>query len=480
MVGSHVIKCWAATQVGLYDEEGARALLDDPSDLVRLAGLDAIAGASRDRAAALFDTLVDTINDPVEMVVAAAIRVLVHVDTPDALDLIVEIAGDDARPETVRVAALDALSGAGAALEPLLSAMSNDSRPLRLQAISSLAKRAAAGGADSDEAMALLLASARGELAEPTPAPSREPQPAPVTERIDDPQDATPEEPVPTSTLAAILADGSTRTAALIEKTKGVELTPGDVEMLARAGSTPKKQRVSVIPDVALADDLRRLGARLLGDLAREEVADTLAALLDETDGELRRIAADSLVRVAIGMGGLGETARASLRKVAADSDAGLRLAVVRALGHSGDPQMARVLKPRLRDEDVFVRKEAVLALGRLGRVDRVRPMLEDDSPMVRMAAAQALVANLGSAADFLVELVPTHEGLHAREIGRLLRPVARPMANSWLIDQLGDEGRRDVWAAVIDALEALNRTDLAVDGGSDRPQVVTEQRRVA
>jgi HEAT repeat protein len=484
------VRAWAARRAGSFDAEAGLALLSDPSALVRAASLTALTDANLASDSEVVDRVTELLDDPVEAVVVAAVTALSSTGLPLAQERLAELAVDAEQPEAVRVAAIDSLSGLGdtGAIEPLLAAMIDEGRAVRLQAMTSLAKLATQDSELGEQALEALLAAARGELVEPAPTPEPE-LPAAIEETDGSESDSTDEEelleePAPTSTLAAILAEGSPKVVAIAERTKGVELSPKDIERLARAQATPKKKRVSIISDVALADDLRRVGARLLGDMARPNVAEALAALLGEDDAELRRTAADSLARIAGTLGGFGEAVSEALRTAVSDSDSALRLAVVRALGHSGDPDMARRLHPRLRDEDVFVRKEAVLSLGRLGRVDRLANMLTDENAMVRMAAARALFENQGEAAEYLLELVPAHEGVHAREIGRLFRQGDRTAANRWLVALLTDEARRDVWASAIDALEELYRTDLKIDDAQiENPAeipVAADERRVA
>jgi HEAT repeat protein len=241
------------------------------------------------------------------------------------------------------------------------------------------------------------------------------------------------------------------------------------MERLALTVRYPTKKVVPVTPQVAPYQDVRRFGARLLGDLARPDVADALAAVMDEDDRDLRLAAADSLARIGDGLGGLSSETVAALSAAFANTDRDLRLAIIRALGRSDDGGVAGMLIRCLKDEDSFIRLEAVGALATLGGADSdIQPLLQDADPSVRSAAALA-IADTGDAdaADRLIAFAFEFGGYHRREAARLLRRADAEAANRRFVAVLDDPEQQPVWQIAIEALEELNRVDLTADAGA-------------
>ena len=99
-----------------------------------------------------------------------------------------------------------------------------------------------------------------------------------------------------------------------------------------------------------------------------------------------------------------GETAISALGRLAADSNADVRLIAVDALAKIGGPQAVQALVQTSHDDNELVRARAVHALGRLARgeegpeIKPIREVLapireEDTSAYVRDAAREALAS---------------------------------------------------------------------------------------
>jgi HEAT repeat protein len=421
-----------------------------------------------------------------------------------AVDELVQQLLDEARPLEVRLAAVKGLGRLGGEqpAQALAGVVGDDQRQLRLESMAALAALAASGNAWPNVPGETLQAALRGEL---LPEPSTEadassgqraedsagerPAEAPTTAAseqaageasIELADEETPggeadpaaQQPFPQSTLQSMLGDEAPAISSGADG-EAIELTQEDLDRLALASRTPKKRVVSVVPEVAPHQDVRRFAARVLGDVPRMEVACELAKALKDGDIELRLAAVDSLARLAERMAPLPPEAVDVLLWTLGDGERDLRLTAIRALGASGGEGTAKVLIGHLRDEDSFVRAETVRALSRLGRVGpEVEALLQGDpDPQVRLAAAGAVTLARGAAAvGLLADFAFAFEGYHRREAGRILRSLDPAAASNRILEVLDNPERRRLWAVAIEVLEELNRTDLSASNGSTSP----------
>jgi HEAT repeat protein len=405
--------------------------------------------------------------------VAAATATALAVLAPEqACEALAAQLRDGDRPRAVRSAAARALAGIATytATAALAEAATDRDRQLRLDALAGLARIAARRDGPL-AALEVLISALRRGLAPPPeaaiePAAPNDAEPDAATE------DAAGDRPAawPTSTLAAITGQDARAVAA---PTGGgeVELAEEDLEYLALTKRLPRKKRVALEPGIAVHEDVPRVAARMLGDVANEDSARALGAALRDGDLELRRIAADSLARIGERMGGLSGEVRAALRSVRADSDRDLRLAVARALGHAGDAAAAPDLVTMLDDPDGFVRAEAARSLGRLGAVGaEVEGLLADDEAGVRLAAAEAIAAQAApNAVQRLVDHAFAFNGYHRREAARLLRRLDRAAASGRFIEVLNDPAQGAAWPVAIEALDELHAQDPTRVSPTDR-----------
>ena len=446
------------------------ALVDDTSESVQVAALTVLAGKKDFTAPkSLVAVLRAKLEDKTVEVAAISARALAAVAPRAAADDLIPLLGDADRPVDVRLGALQGLTTVGGekAVEALVGIIDDDARPIRLEAMSALARLArtdvwpnAAGdallsamlggyepkdGGDIEEQATVASEEPRSEDKEPGPAPT-----------VEDKGDAGA---FPTSTLNAILYDVPEVREAIGLPDEGIELTPTDMERLAMAKSIKGKKRIPLAPKVVLHEDIRRFAARVLGDINHADVARELAAAVNNTDAEVRLAAADSLARIGAHLNPLPENVTEALMAAVATADRDLKLLLIRALAAADGEVVAALLAEYISDEDSFVRAETVRALSKLGQVgSAIESLLDDPDPSVRQSAAEAIAGAGGAGAvELLVDFAFSFEGYHGRWAARLLRGLDVSRANALFIDVLRDPERKRIWSVAIEALEELN-----------------------
>ncbi len=453
-----------AAMVGLCvhcHPERIDALLDDPSDEVQIATLESLAAApALPRPEKLDFRMRVKLRGPSEAVAVTACQTVARLAPAIALDDLSEQLLDRTCPVELRRTAAAALGeiGSSESVEVLRSAVGDENRHVRAQAIAAIAQVAKSRNRPGASLETLLQALAGqlvplpdGEEQEAAPEPLPEPEPESVADT-----ESEAEEPWPKSTLEALTGESAEAQSAPGGGTP-VELATEDLEFLALTRQGPRKKRVSLESKVPVHEDVRRFTARVLGDVPCPEVARALAETLSEDDLELRRTAADSLARLAERLGRLPAEAGKALLLALGDADRDLRLAATRALGGT-DREAVGPLIERLDDDDSFVRAEAARALARLKAVSpEVAELLSDAHAGVRLAAAEALAAaGEPGATDLLVNLAFSHEGMQRREAARLLRQLDREAASERFLETLDDPGAERYWRVAIDALVEL------------------------
>lgn len=471
------VRARAVTLCAAHHPEGLETLIDDKSPSVRCAVLDLLskrpelmqAGLVMDRVRGMLD------GDNPKLSASAAVALAV-LDPVTAQDELREILVDTEKPEEIRRAAVRGISmiGGDEALESLIGVLADDTRQIRLDAMSAIADFAKMNTSWPNRAGDALLDALRGVLVpEPEPEPSEE-------ETLDTAPEETPEEEhaaeaestsvgedetddsFPTSTLDAIV--GSTESAVVPMEDEGVELTLEDMEFLSLAnqGKGKGKKRLSVVPETIPHEDVRLFAARLLGGLHHEDVARALIEPLAGENNELKLVAGDSLAQLALNLPDLPDDVADAIIVEARSPLRDLRLNLFRALGSVKDERVTMVLLEGLEDEDSFVRTAAIDALSRLGEAGPgMGKLLEDADPAVRLAAAHAM-GNSGvkDAVEELVEFAFAFEGYHGNDAARILRGLDKRAANALFVEALGDEDRKRYWKVAIEALQELNRND--------------------
>ncbi len=383
-----------------------------------------------------------------------------------ALSDLTALLGDTKRPIEVRLGALQGLAASGgkAAVQALADVMDDDARPLRLEAMSALARIARAGSAWPNVAgNALLLA-----LSTETKAEDADEQPAAVqSEKSAEPEvgpdekGETEADSFPTSTVSAILKhEPDVTTEGVLQMPgEGIELTPVDMERLALARNIKGKKRMVLAQEVKRHDDVRRFAARVLGDIHRAEVASALAVALTDRDGEVCLAAADSLARLGEHVASLPADVGAALMAAVETAQPALKLLLIRALAAVDDGGVSDMLRTHLCDKDCFTRVEAIRALGKRGQVGpEIEALLGDPDSSVRLSAAEAVTeAGGGDAIEQIVDFAFSFEGYHGGQAARLLRRLGIAEASGRFMEVLRNPEKKRTWSVAIEALAELN-----------------------
>ncbi|MGI9382356.1 MAG: HEAT repeat domain-containing protein, partial [Methyloligellaceae bacterium] len=453
--------------------------LDDASEVMRQAALELIAAEPEVLSQDITEKLRALMDSGAPKSAALAAQAYASVAGEDAFEELDAVLRAKDQPETVRLGALDGIRmiGGAAAILALASVLDDEARQLRLRAMAALA-RLAASDAWPNSAGDVLLAALGGELIEapetdeasqqqepPKAQPSEQSagarsEPGAGSDVSDDESDA--ENQAPVSTLDAILGAESPAADVLRRRSETTGLTPTDLDYLARAQERSMRKRVvSVLPAVAPHQDVRRLAARMLGDIPELDVFRALVAGLEDRDDEVAGHAADSLARIAPRLGDVDAAdTDALVHAITTTPERSRKLSLIRALGHLGRADCAGALGRYLKDKDRFIRLEAARALGHLAApAPGLDARLKDSDPGVRMAAAEAIATIEGqNAFDRLFDLAFAFDGEHRRGAGRLLRQVNVAAASEGFNSILRDQARMRAWPSAIEALEELHR----------------------
>lgn len=465
------VRAGIARACGRLHPDRLRALLGDQSGGVQIAALEVMAEAEDARADdILVETLRAKLSAPSSDLVAAGALAFAACAPRAAVDDLTALLGETDKPVEARLGALRGLAriGGETVAQALVDTIGDRERLIRLEAMSALAAIAGSDAGWPNIAGEALLAALRnrnetdtaGDDGEDPPSAGAAPEfaDAPAPEGLPGTEGA--EDNFPTSTLHAILNDVPKAGEMIRLPDEGIELTPADMERLAIARRIKGKSCMPVMPDVVLAEDVRRFAARVLGDLDHEDVVRELAAALADDDREVRLAAADSLARVSARAGRLPGPVGEALLAALTDSDRDFKMLLIRALAAVDSEHAFAALKASLGDEDSFIRAEAVRGLSRAGEdCPEIEALLADPDPSVRLIAAEVVAAaGGGKALGLLVNFAFSFEGYHRRQAASLLRALDAPIASARFVDALRDESCKRAWPVAIEALEELNR----------------------
>ena len=455
-------------------------LISDPATPVRIAALNQLtknpelgAGDHAELIAEISATLYEQ-NDEL---CAAALGAFAALEGEAALETLTTALENKARAPAVRLAAVAALVklGGDVAAKALANELGDENRQLRLDAMAGLSSMASREGVWPNAYGQMLLAALSGELVpSPEPEPQDDETPEPETSGEDGEGEASDEDieveeeprPTPTSTLDAILNPDDMADVAQTDEEANIELNAEDLDFLALTEQRKlSRKTVALVPDVEPHKDVRAFAARLLGDHANGEVAELLAGVLEEEDEALLLAAADSLIRVVGKLDQVSETVRDAAIGLISKPQPELRLFAVRTLSAmEADEVIEKALARLLKDDDSFLRVEAVTALGRLHLMwPAIVKRLSDEDPSVRMAAATALSGRASSEdIDLIGDFSLSFEGYHGREAARLMRKFNVTGGNEYFLSVLADEEQKRYWQVAIEALEEINQQDAA------------------
>ncbi len=445
-------------------------LLDDASADVRAAALKALdKSTGLSVSPELTDKLAQMTRDDASEVSGAACVALAGLEPDAALENLTELLSDANLDFQVRSGALEGLRRIGnqAASAALIAVVDDEERPVRLAAmaaLSGLAKEAPEWPNPAGEA----LISALNGLYDPDPEPVIEDEPeAPPVELTEESEEAEqieePEEEPVLSTMDSILRDAPGLAPAIGLPEHGVDLSPDDMERLAIAKRVVGKRKIPKAQEIVLHEDVRRFAAKVLGDLDHDDVTKALGSALGSDDPETARAAADALARISIG----GREIPPEVCGVIFDHLEGAaletKLSLIRVLAGCGGAEVVSTLSELVKEEDRFIRTEAIRALAKVApeSIDFTQ-FLGDMDPSVRIAAATAVTFSSSThVVEKLAEFAMAFEGYHRREVARLLRTYDRDNANAAFLQVLRDADKKRYWPVAIEALEELNQFDL-------------------
>ncbi len=410
---------------------------------------------------------------------AAAAATLAAVDPEGAVDALAAQLADPERFIEVRLAALRNLIRLDGekVIDGLAGCVGDSVRQIRLEALAGLSSHAAHDPAWPNSAGDILLAALNSDAEAEVPA-AAEPEQVEATEEIlaadaganELPQPRTSRKDKPdtgaNSTLESILGADSAELQAVKVGTDKVELSPKDLEFLGLAQRKLKKRKLDPIPMIAAPLDAKRYAARVLGDVARDGVAEALAGKIQGADIELALNALDSLVRIGGVLNEFSEPVELMLVDVLNGKDENRRLLALRALAETGSQRARHAIRVALDDGNSFLRLEAVRAAARAGEIDhqRIGAMLDDPDSTVRLAAAETLAGDADEdALDRLANFTFAFEGYHHREAARLLRRVDPVGASRRYLNVLVEDQRRREWQVAIAALGEVNEAETVI-----------------
>ncbi len=155
------------------------------------------------------------------------------------------------------------------------------------------------------------------------------------------------------------------------------------VEALSMVGSPSVDPLIKQLRDW----DIRKYAIRALGKIKDERVLDPLLAQL--RSDEFKEDATEALVE-------LGQPAVEKLLTALKDKDENVRKQAVIALGRIKDPEAVDALIERLQDKDWFIRLTAAAALETIGDErgrEAIKPLLQDPDLVVKMRVERILAA---------------------------------------------------------------------------------------
>ncbi|OLB03298.1 MAG: HEAT repeat domain-containing protein [Nitrospirae bacterium] len=155
------------------------------------------------------------------------------------------------------------------------------------------------------------------------------------------------------------------------------------VEALAMVGSPAVEPLIKQLRDW----DIRKYAIRALGKIKDERVLDPLLAQL--RSDEFKEDATEALVE-------LGQPAVEKLVAALKDKDENVRKQAVIALGRIKDSGAVEALIERLQDKDWFIRLTAAAALETIGDErgrEAIKPLLQDPDLVVKMRVERILAA---------------------------------------------------------------------------------------
>jgi len=459
-----VVRANAVALVQPTERQLIDVLMNDSADPVVMAALSSLRSGPRWEIDHTYSKLLIFMTEHKNMEIsAAALDVMICRNGRDALPTVEQLLAAEETPGSVRwsiARGLGELSGRKS-IDLLEEMIASDSREVRLQALSSLHRRADAG---SRRALQVLCVAGRvpdAIVVDENPVPAVDGNATVRQELAQSGLDVRPaDDGGSSSTLGAILGDEDMAGKWMQANDDGENVSPltdEELSLLALAKRVPRRQKVSFDKDPgASTSDTCCVALRLLGSLVGGDVRRTLLEGLSSGDEETRISAADSLLRNLDRDGDLTAEQLERIGKLASSANVDLRRIGLQILAIQGAEHLKPYLAQALSDPDAVVRATAIrVSDGDSLPFEGLASLMDDASPLVRLAAAETVAASNDSrAVDELFRWCFRHGGFHTDDAAALLCRLDVAFLIERTLEILCDVNRKLDWANAMDILK--------------------------
>ncbi|MEP3049534.1 MAG: hypothetical protein ABJL55_16915 [Roseibium sp.] len=461
-----------------------------------------------------------------EAFVASLSEVLGRIGSEEAFESLLEIRELNPKPHIQR-AVLNAMANFPRveALEAFTDGISSKSQMVRVSALAGVTALSKGTGEIADNAAAILLLAARGDLAPEseekseneqtelgekqfgkraqddeggsrnrvvidregnvvTPDDDAEPiklsdyrKPEDVTEELDEPvleqevssSDAETDEtdveadvvPFPTGTLAAILQGDEEQ--ATFEEEK-IDLSKEDLKFLELAQNTLQKKRVrpDVAPDAAL--DVRRVAVRLLADVTHTAFTPALLACTSARDSAMRSAAFNTLAKRLENGVELSDSDWEAINALPPDGDAPARASLFALLAYAPKEIAEKRLLAALKSKEAIDQVAVLAAYDKMGKTpERIGSVLAAQSRSPRQAALKlACKYDEGQEPIRIVEAAFLESGALGSDLAKAMAERGACKLTADILSELSDACRQGGFHRMV-ALQILSSAGNAV-----------------
>lgn len=388
------VRCEALGMFASDRPDFAVKALSDKSELVQATALDHLLFPLEDDfQTALIDNAIAWTQFAKEKLAVAAARILPKLASGRAVEPLMDLVRDTARPLEARLAAVSALAALSdvSATERLIALMGNETQQVRTVALTRLAERCHAGDAAAGQALAMAM---DGTLLSPERAvvvhPAESGADLAMSKADDAPRghlhisrDGDIVETVPDDTQDAQLS-----TLDAIQRDQRAQPKPDLAEDTPEESAPKRRHRRAVEGPEAVADDLRVLALAIAGDAPEVAIEAAIVEAVESSEDALRLTAFRALLKRA--QAGQISPQTADLAQVGlADENPAIRstAAEIFALPPANIAALAAVLQ----DPDALVR---AVAVRHAATNEQALSALEDPALVVREAALTKVLAS--------------------------------------------------------------------------------------
>ncbi len=407
--------------------------------------------------------LIHLADHPSQDVAAAAITALTSRGGNKIMAELETRMQDPETPDAVAWAIVRALGTLSSkrGIDILAEAAFSDVREIRMEALSSLQRRALTGSKNAKDVLCQITTNQTVDIKSPEGPRAKDNNAAVRREMTQSGLNIEePDADQPSSTLGAIFGDEQTANGWLAANENSEILEPlNDHEMalLAMAERMPKKQKISLEQSSqSAAEDSRRVAVRLLVPCAGSDVNDILVSALDVKDEDLCRSAADGLIQRFDKDHPFQEQELEKISHLLFSANGDLRRLGLELLALQGADAVRPYLQKSLNDTDVLVRSTAIRLSPRdLLSDDQLSRLLDDPMPLVRSAAASVIASSRAKDRfTVLFGFVFKHGGFHCLEMAKKLSTLSSTRAVAKASSVLAAEDRKSDWAIAMEFLK--------------------------